>query len=98
AEGEATPPPTVGGAGVGGARTDGSFDLSGGVRGVPGGGSASARVAAPVDASESSARVVASPAGLDGGEREGADVARILSEADVFVRYGMLERAAEHLG
>jgi tetratricopeptide (TPR) repeat protein len=97
ADGEATPPPAPSGGEPGGGRVDGSFDLSGAVRSAQG-NSASARVTAPVGASESSARILASAPVQAGAAPDTFDVARVLSEADVFVKYGMLDRAAEHLG
>ena len=97
ADGEATPPPAPSDRDPGSGRIDGSFDLSGAVRSAQG-SSGSARVAAPVGASESSARILASAPVLAGGAPSTLDVARVLSEADVFVKYGMLDRAAEHLG
>ena len=83
APGEATPPPV--------ARAGGSFDLSGLARLESGGGSG--RVAVPLGVGDTSARVMASAPGAGG-----ADAARILAESDVFVKYGMLERAVDHLG
>jgi tetratricopeptide (TPR) repeat protein len=85
---DATPPPVRPADVEGG----GSFDLSGVARGDNGAGS-SGRVAIPLGAGDTSARVIASSAAA--GE---PDAARILAESEVFVKYGLLERAVEHLG
>jgi pilus assembly protein FimV len=73
--------------------TGGSFDLSGAVR-VPTGG-ASGRVIAPVGAADSGPGI-----GIDLGAASfdaNPDINRIMAEADVFVKYGILERAVDHL-
>ncbi|MES1204379.1 MAG: tetratricopeptide repeat protein, partial [Pseudomonadota bacterium] len=90
---EATPPPVVSRnvAGAGG----GTFDLSGIVR-IPAGGNSSGRVVAAVGSTDSGGRSVGSRVSLDAGS--GPDLSRVLAEADVFVKYGLLERAADHLG
>ncbi|HEY4186263.1 MAG TPA: tetratricopeptide repeat protein [Polyangia bacterium] len=85
--GAATPPPVS----VAEVEGGGSFDLSGLVR-VQDGGGASGRVSVPLGVGDTSARVIASAAG------GGPDAARILAESEVFVKYGLLERAVDHLG
>ena len=85
---DATPPPVRPADVEGG----GSFDLSGVAR-ADNGASSSGRVAIPLGAGDTSARVIASSAAP--GE---PDAARILAESEVFVKYGLLERAVEHLG
>ncbi len=89
-QGDATPPP----AGVPDRSSagGGSFDLSGVVRMA--GAGASGRVVAAIGAADSGAHV-GSPAEAPG---QNPDVSRILAEADVFVKYGLLERAVDHLG
>lgn len=69
----------------------GSFDLSGAVR-MPTSGSASGRVA------ETSGGVEASGPGIGISLSGGPDIERIMAESEVFVKYGLLERAADHLG
>ncbi|MBC8131662.1 MAG: tetratricopeptide repeat protein, partial [Deltaproteobacteria bacterium] len=98
---DVTPPPLArqGPAADTGARRGGSFDLSGVVVRSPLDAvlpSASGRVAAPVGIADSGKRdPFDSSQGVGGGV--GSDVDRILAEADVFVKYGLLERAADHL-
>ncbi|HEX2658314.1 MAG TPA: tetratricopeptide repeat protein, partial [Polyangia bacterium] len=65
------------------------FD-SGGARGA-------GPVAVPLGVGETSARLVSTVGEAEGGSAAPPDVARILAESDVFVKYGMLERAADHL-
>ncbi|HEX2660422.1 MAG TPA: tetratricopeptide repeat protein, partial [Polyangia bacterium] len=65
------------------------FD-SGGTRGA-------GRVAVPLGVGETSARLVSAVGEAEDGSAAPPDVARILAESDVFVKYGMLERAADHL-
>jgi tetratricopeptide (TPR) repeat protein len=81
--GEATPPPV--------SASGGSFDLGGAV-GVNDTAASSGRIAVPIGIGDSGG-VDMPPA--DGGP--GSDVARILAESEVFVKYGLLERAADHL-
>jgi len=83
--GEATPSP-LGSSGTGG----GSFDLSGIVR-APAAG-ISGRVSEPIGITEGSGP------GVGISLPAGPDVDRIMAEADVFVKYGLLERAVDHLG
>jgi pilus assembly protein FimV len=87
---EATPPPVISPirdrSGVGG-----TFDLSGVVRVSTG---ASGRVVAPVGVADDGAKTPS----VGASSSAGPDIGRILAEADVFVKYGLLERAADHLG
>jgi pilus assembly protein FimV len=89
AGGEATPAPVeIGDKAAGGG---GSFDLSGVVLRPT--GTTSGRVLAPVGPAESGVRSLSVGISLSAGP----DVSRILAEADVFVKYGLLERAVDHL-
>lgn len=72
----------------------GSFDLSGVVRAPTGASGASGRVSLPVGAGESSRR---HDSGVTVNVGAGPDATRILAEGDIFVKYGLLERAADHL-
>ncbi|MEP6654666.1 MAG: tetratricopeptide repeat protein, partial [Myxococcales bacterium] len=105
AAGEATPPPLLAGdsaasSGDGSGRdeTDGDGVELGG---LPGGGPLSS----PLIVGEASGRVLATLGVLDSERRDWAgmssgttpEVGRILAEAEVFVKYGLLERAADHL-
>jgi len=83
AMGEATPPPL--------SAPGGSFDLSGTV-GANNTGGSSGRIAVPITIGDTSGVALPPP---EGGPA--ADVARILAESEVFVKYGLLERAADHL-
>jgi tetratricopeptide (TPR) repeat protein len=69
----------------------GSFDLSGVVLRPT--GTTSGRVLAPVGPAESGVRSLSAGVSLSAGP----DVSRTLAEADVFVKYGLLERAVDHL-
>lgn len=68
-----------------------TFEISGAVR-MPAGANASGRVSIPIGLGESSGPGVgiALPAN--------SDVERLMAEADVFVKYGLLERAVDHFG
>lgn len=68
-----------------------TFEISGAVR-LPSGTNASGRVSIPIGLGESSGPGVgiALPAN--------SDVERLMAEADVFVKYGLLERAVDHFG
>jgi len=81
AMGEATPPPLSAG---------GSFDLSG-VVGANNSSGSSGRIAVPISIGDVSGGAMAA----DG--TPASDVARILAESEVFVKYGLLERAVDHL-
>lgn len=81
--GEATPPPL--------SPPGGSFDLSGTVSANNAGGS-SGRIAVPIGIGDSSGAAIGA---ADGGPE--SQVARILAESEVFVKYGLLERAVDHL-
>jgi len=80
--GDATPPPLSASAG--------SFDLSGGVS-VNNSGAGSGGIAVPISVGDSGGIAIPPDAG------PAADVARILAESEVFVKYGLLERAVDHL-
>lgn len=96
AAGEATPPPVGLNDSSDSRRGGGTFHLSG-VEPIPAGGG-SGRVIKSVGAAEGSARGAAVGAAFGSGGIAGPAVGRILAEADVFVKYGLLERAADHLG
>jgi len=81
--GEATPPPL--------SASGGSFDLSGAVS-MNNTGGGSGGIAVPISIGDSGG--IAIPP-QEGGPA--SDVARILAESEVFVKYGLLERAADHL-
>ena len=83
AMGEATPPPV--------AASGGSFDLSGVVSANNASGS-SGRIAVPISIGDVSGGAMGAADGAPA-----SDVARILAESEVFVKYGLLERAADHL-
>jgi len=61
--------------------------------GASGGVSGTGRVAVPLGVGETSARLVAA----DADSEAGSVVARLLAEGEVFIKYGMLDRAADHL-
>ena len=81
--GEATPPPL--------SAAGGTFDLSGTV-GANNTGGSSGRIAVPISIGDSGGIDMPAP---EGGPA--SDVARILAESEVFVKYGLLERAVDHL-
>lgn len=89
--GKLTPPPVRATA----ASSDGgSFDLSGVGRRAPD-RVAPPSSAAPVFVGDASEHVLASVVGA-GPAGATSDVARLLAESDVFVKYGLLERAVDH--
>lgn len=89
--GKATPPPVRASAASAGG---GSFDLSGvGRRVLDGVGSSSS--AAPVFVGDASEHALPSVVGAGTGTAS-SEVARLLAESDVFVKYGLLERAVDH--
>jgi len=82
AMGDATPPPL--------SVSGGSFDLSGSVSANNSGGG-SGGIAVPISVGDSGGIALPPDAG------PASDVARILAESEVFVKYGLLERAVDHL-
>jgi pilus assembly protein FimV len=85
--GEVTPPPL---SSSGAATAGGTFDLSGIVRAPAAGTSGRVAEAIGITADSGPGIGISLPAG--------PDVDRIMAEAEVFVKYALLERAADHLG